>query len=359
MNQLELYGITPRFTALAAEYPEMTVGRVSSQYRDLYKVVTAAGELLAEVSGRFRHEARHIRDFPAVGDFVMLDRERGENGNGIIHHVLPRKSAFVRRAVGAADETQIVAANIDTVLICMSPGHDFNPRRLERYLSVAWDSGALPVVVLTKADLCENLSERLAEISSVAIGVEIIATSHEDAESWRRLLPYLGRGATASFIGSSGVGKSTLINCLAGETVFSTGITRKDDKGRHTTTRREMLLLPGGGVVIDTPGMRELGVDAVDLTKSFADIDELAGRCRFKDCGHQSEPGCAVRAAIENGELDPRRFESYLKLQKEAKYDGLNSRQIEAEKISAMFAGFGGIKNARKYIQEKNKRKSR
>lgn len=356
LNKLERYGLDRHFAAQADLYPDLQLGRVISQSRDLYRVVTNDGELLAEVSGRFRHESGSASDYPAVGDFVMLDRGSGEGGNGIIHHVLARKSSFERVAAGTKNETQVVAANIDTVFICMSLNNDYNLRRLERYLSVAWGSGATPVVVLTKADLCGEVEEKIAEAASVAVGADILATSGLD-ESCEKLKPYLTPGSTSSFIGSSGVGKSTLINRLTGEHLLSTGDIRSDDKGRHTTTRRELLLLPKGGVVIDTPGMRELGVESVDLSRSFADIDALTERCRFRDCSHNAEPGCAVRAAIESGELDQRRLENYLKLQKEARYDGLNSRQIETEKINAMFADFGGMKNARKFAKEKNKRK--
>lgn len=171
-----------------------------------------------------------------------------------------------------------------------------------------------------------------------------------------RIPPYIKEGSTAAFIGSSGVGKSTLINCLAGQEILFTKEIRQDDKGRHASTRRELILLPEGGVLIDTPGMRELGVDSVDLAQSFSDIDALAGQCRFKDCAHKKEPDCAVRSAIEDGSLDSRRLENYLKLKKEARYEGLSSRQIEAEKISEMFKDVGGMKNGRKLMKEKNKR---
>lgn len=357
MNKLEIYGASERFLVEATLYPNFEMGRVISQYKDLYKVVTNEGELLAEVSGKFRYETKYLSEYPVVGDFVMLDRTNDQFGNAIIHHVLTRKSAFERTAVGLKDQTQVVAANIDTVFICMSLNNDYNLRRLERYLSVAWDSRAIPVVILTKADLCENIREKLAEISAVAIEVDVLVTSSLEESSCHQLRPYLKHGTTSSFIGSSGVGKSTLINSLAGQELFTTSKIRNDDKGRHTTTRRELILLPQGGMVIDTPGMRELGVDSVDLSKSFADIDLLSEQCRFKDCSHNNQPGCAVRAAIENGELDAQRLESYFKLKKEARYDGLTSKQIETEKMNSMFGGVGGMKNARKFIKEKNKRK--
>ncbi|WP_027400126.1 ribosome small subunit-dependent GTPase A [Anaerovorax odorimutans] len=357
MKKLELYGLNPRFEAESTLYPDFVLGRVISQYKDLYKVVTNEKELLAEISGKFRHQTNYISDYPAVGDFVMLDRINDENGNGIIHHVLTRKSSFERAAVGIKNETQIVAANIDIIFICMSLNNDYNLRRLERYLSIAWNSRATPVVILTKSDLCSILEEKLLEISKIAIGVDIIVTSNLEPESYEPLKKYLKYGITASFIGSSGVGKSTLINCLLGGNFLSTNEIRKDDKGKHTTTRKDLILLPDGGIVIDTPGMRQLGVDSVDLKKSFTDIDNLAKQCRFRNCTHTIEPGCAVKAAIDNESLDEKRLNNYIKLKKEARYDGLTSKQIEHEKLNDMFSSFGGIKNAKRIIKEKNKRK--
>lgn len=357
MNNLIKYGASERFFAEAALYPDMNIARVISQYKDLYKIVTEQGETLAEISGKFRYEALCLSDYPVVGDFVMVDRKDGGSGNAIIHRVLTRKSAFKRIAVGVNNQTQMVAANIDIVFICMSLNKDYNLSRLERYLSVAWNSQAVPVVVLTKSDLCCNLQSILLEVSAAAIGADVIAVSNYDKDSCNKLLLYLKQSVTASFIGSSGVGKSTLINCLAGEELLTTSSIRQDDKGRHTTTRRELLVLPTGGIVIDTPGMRELGVESVNLSKSFVDIDDLVTQCRFRDCTHTSEPGCAVRQAIELGEIDERRLENYKKLKKEALYDGLSSKQIEIEKVNAMFGSVGGMKKAKDFIKQKNKRR--
>jgi len=355
LNNLIKYGASERYLNEASLYPDMELARVVSQYKDLYKIITEQGERLAEVSGKFQYQAELISEYPAVGDFVMIDRSNPESGNAIIQKILTRKSVFERTAVGVIKQTQVVAANIDLVFICMSLNNDYNLSRLERYLSVAWNSGAIPVIVLTKSDQCEDLQKIENEIANIAIGVDVIITSSFDEASYNKLLPYLKQGTTASFIGSSGVGKSTLINRLAGVELLATSGIRQDDKGRHTTTRRELLILPNGSIVIDTPGMRELGVDSVDLSKSFTDIDQLAKLCRFNDCTHTNEPGCAVRGSIESGELDERRFENYKKLLREARYDGLSAREIENEKIKSMFGSKAEYKRKMDIEKKKNK----
>ncbi len=349
------YGLSERFINESKLYEEFTIGRVTSQDKGLYKVVTENGEKRAEVSGKFRYNTVSLSDYPAVGDFVMLDEN--EDGNAIIHHVLTRKSVFIRKAAGTSNENQVVAANIDTVFICMSPNNDFNLRRLERYMGVAWDSGAKPVVVLTKSDLCGNLDDILSELETVALSVDIIVTSGINEDGYSAVKKYIEKCKTVAFIGSSGVGKTTLINKLIGKNIYETKETRNDDRGRHTTTKRELIALTSGGVVIDTPGMRELGIESADLSKAFSDIDELSKQCRFSDCSHKNEPGCAVREAIENGILSEERLASFFKLKKETKYDGLNSKQIEDKKLNEMFKDFGGMKNARKYIKSKNNKK--
>lgn len=356
-DRLKNLGFSERFLQEATLYEGLYLGRVISQYKDFYKVATEKAEVLAEVSGKLRYFSDELSDYPAVGDFVMLDREDEAHGKAIIHQILTRRSMFVRKAAGTSNDVQVVAANIDTVFICMSLNNDFNLRRLERYLAIAWDSGATPVVVLTKSDLCADLPARLEEINQVAAGVDIVVTSSMTEDGYTAIQKYIAPGLTVAFMGSSGVGKSTLINRLLGGDVIETREIRNDDKGRHTTTRRELIVIPSGGAVIDTPGMRELGVEGVSLSKAFAEIDELAEQCRFKDCRHENEPGCAVRKAIEAGTISEERLQSYNKLKKEAKYDGLNSKQIEKEKITEMFAGFGGIKNARDFIKTKNKNK--
>lgn len=310
----------PYYEALASEYPGLTLGRIILQEKGLYHVITASGgEQPAEVSGKFRFEASGPSDFPAVGDYVMVDTNNGDTA--IIHRILHRRSLFLRRAAGTSNTEQAVAANIDTVFICMALNNDFNLRRLERYLAAAWESGSIPVVLLTKADLCEDIDSRLIQVQGSAIGVDILTTSAIKDEL-DTLLSYVSPGKTLAFVGSSGAGKSTLINHLLGEERLKTGGLRNDDRGRHTTTHRELIILPGVAMVIDTPGMRELGMwDASEgIDTAFADIEALADECRFSDCTHSGEPGCAVYKAIEEGRLSQSRWQSYLKLTAENAY---------------------------------------
>ena len=308
------------------------IGRILSQEKGMYFLVSEYGEQLDEISGKLRYNAKNTMDFPAVGDFVLADCGDAQN-HAIIHGVLPRKSIFVRKAAGTENTEQVVAANIDTVFICMSLNNDFNIRRLERYLSAAWDSGAVPVIVLTKSDLCSDLNCFKYQVEEIAFGTNVIVTSAKEEDSYKKLLPYTAFGKTVAFIGSSGVGKSTLINQLLGEDRLAVNGLRNDDKGRHTTTRRELFLLENGGMVIDTPGMRELGLWNAEggIDKSFADIEELAAMCRFSDCTHTSEPNCAVREAVSDGRLLPERLKSYQKLKTENAYYE-NTNEYLAEK---------------------------
>ena len=317
---LSAYGLNGRFAALAAEYPGLTAARVVAQEKGRYDLLSAWGEAPGAVSGRFRHAVQTVSEFPAVGDFVMTDWN--PDGEAVIRHVLPRKSCLLRRAAGGTRQEQVVAANVDTVFLCMALDQDFNLRRLERYLSVAWDSGATPVIVLTKTDLCDDLEGKLLAVSGVAMGVEVISTTMTKADGYEQLRPYLGMGKTVACIGSSGAGKSTMINHLLGEARLETRGLRNDDKGRHTTTHRELVLLPEGGMVIDTPGMRELGMwdTAEGIDRSFGDIEELAAQCRFQDCSHSGEPGCAICRALELGQLSMERWQSYRKLKTENAY---------------------------------------
>ncbi|RHW42340.1 ribosome small subunit-dependent GTPase A [Neobacillus notoginsengisoli] len=319
-----MIGLKEEMRAELAAFPgkDVVLGRVALEHKHLYRVWTEEGELLCEVSGKLAFSAGGREDFPAVGDWVILS-SRIEEGKGTIHGILPRFSKFSRKAAGQTAEEQIVAANIDTVFLVNSLNDDLNLRRIERYLLLAWESGANPVVILSKADLCEDVGAKVAEVEAVAIGVPIIPVSAEMNEGLDRLAPFLKPGKTVALLGSSGVGKSTLTNSLLGEKRQAVKEIREDDdKGRHTTTHRELILLPNGAVLIDTPGMRELQLwDSQDgLSGAFGDIEELAELCKFRDCRHTDEPGCAVQAAILRGDLPEDRLASYNKLQRELAY---------------------------------------
>ncbi len=308
----------------------LTPARVARQDRERYVVLAEEGAFLAQVSGKMRGAAGTRADFPAVGDWVAV-RARPDEGAATIHALLPRRSSFSRKVAGETTEEQIVAANVDTAFLVSGLDGDFNLRRIERYVTLAWNSGALPVIVLNKADLCDDPLARLDEVAAVAMGVDIHLVSAATGAGLDALQAYLRPGTTVAFLGSSGVGKSTLVNHLLGDERMQTGAVREDDsRGRHVTTHRELLTVPGGGLVIDTPGMRELQLwgDEDSLQGAFADVEALAVRCRFRDCSHDAEPGCAVGDALEAGTLEPARFHSYLKLKRELAY--LARRQREA-----------------------------
>jgi ribosome biogenesis GTPase len=291
--------------------------------------MTAGGELLARVSGRLRHQALTRSDYPAVGDWVAIE-PAATSGDARILAVLPRRSKFSRRAAGDPTEEQIVAANIDSVFLVAGLDGDFNPRRIERYLLVALDSGAAPVIVLNKADLAEDAAVKTAEIERLAAGVPVHAVSCRRPESLDVLRQYLGAGQTGALLGSSGVGKSTIVNRLVGHDLLRTRDVRESDsRGRHTSTARQLVLLPGSGILIDTPGMRELQLwdSGEGAAGAFADVEALAAQCRFRDCRHRQEPGCAVRAATVAGTLAHVRLDSYLKLQDEHAHQ---ARQLDA-----------------------------
>jgi ribosome biogenesis GTPase len=346
-------GLNDRFAQEAAQCEGFALARITEQHRNLYKTVSENGEHMAVVSGKLRHQSDNALDYPAVGDWVMLE-DTGTDGNAVIHHVLTRSSVFVRQAAGTAGDAQVVAVNIDIVFLCMSLNADFNLRRLERYLTVAWDSRAKPFIILTKSDLCEDLTNRLAEVESVSMGAPIIVCSSENGDGFDEVNAQISAGKTVAFIGSSGVGKSTMINRLLGEDTLATKAIREDDdKGRHTTTHRQLLLLPGGGIVIDTPGMRELSLYSGDVSRTFEDIEELAVQCKFSNCTHSGETGCAVRRAIDDGVLSEGRFENYQKLGREVGYDGMNSRQREQEKLNRMFGGKKALKEFQRNLKKK------
>lgn len=310
-------------------------GRVAVQHRGGYRLYTELGEVPAELAGRYRYEAGWRTGLlPAVGDWVAA---RPHDGGAMIVDVLPRRTHFSRKAALAETTQQVVAANVDTVFLVGALGREFRVgflRRLERYLTLGWESGARPVVILTKTDLCEDVEEILAEVESVAFGVPVHAVSNLTGDGVQELEQYLGPGETVALLGSSGVGKSTLINRLCGREVLATRDVRGDGIGRHTTTHRELVLLPGGGLLLDTPGMRELqlwdGADGVG--DAFGDVDSIASACRFSDCAHEAEPGCAVQEAVAEGTLAEDRLGSWRKLQSElARLERRQNQRLQAE----------------------------
>lgn len=322
MIDLSDLGWDERWASVFAEHaPNDTVpARVAIEFNHIYRVITADGELQAQLAGRLRHQALGRYALPAVGDWVAVRRNPGED-TAVIEGVLPRRSKFSRRAAGELTEEQVVAANIDTVFLVSALDHEFNPRRVERYLLLAAHSGATPVVILNKADIAgPHVADAVELIGESARGVAVLALSAKTGEGLDALQPYLGAGQTVALLGSSGVGKSSIINTLAGEEVLRTRAVRaSDSRGRHTSTHRQMVRLPGGALLIDTPGMRELQLWDVgeSVQETFDDIAEIAAGCRFRDCRHRQEPGCAVKAAVAAETLPAARLEAYLKLEAE------------------------------------------
>ena len=294
-------------------------GRISEQHRGAYVVLLEAGEIRADSAGRLAHEAAGLGDLPAVGDWVAVAHRPAEDA-GTIQAVLPRRTKFSRKVALGASQEQIVAANVDTVFLLTSLNEDLNLRRLERYLTLAWESGARPVIILTKTDLCEAVELRVLEVEAISFGVPVHAISSLTGNGLDVVRSYIEPGKTIALLGSSGVGKSTLVNTLLGHELLAVKEIRESDgEGRHTTTHRQLVPMPDGGLVLDTPGMRELQLweSADGLGETFADIEELAAGCRFNDCAHRTEPGCAIRAALDAGTLEFGRWASYGKLQRE------------------------------------------
>jgi ribosome biogenesis GTPase len=304
-------------------------GRVGLEHQHVYRVFLEDGEPLAHVSGRFRHTAASREAYPAVGDWVAVART-ADPRRAVIHAVLPRRSRFSRKVAGATTEEQVVAANVDHVFLVSGLDGDYNPRRIERYLVTAWEGGAAPVIVLNKADLHPDVDAFLAEVGQLAAGVPVHAVSCATGQGLDTLVQYMGPGRTIALLGSSGVGKSTLINRVFGrERQKTRDVRESDSRGRHTTSHRELIVLPAGGLLIDTPGLRELQLweTTTALDETFADLRELAAGCHFRDCRHDTEPRCAVRAAVDAGEVAPERLASYHRLLREL--DQLEARQNE------------------------------
>ena len=323
-HDLKQYGWNDFFAAYFAEYAAkgLHAARVSVEHRNYYELYSEFGELTAEKSGKLFYSTDDSNLLPAVGDWVVFKHIPDEN-KAFITDVLPRKTKFSRKKAGSTTEEQIVAANVDTVFIISSLNQDLNMRRMERYMALAWDNNVKPVVLLSKADLCEDVFAKLVEVQQRFQGVDVHIVSALQKAGIDELLKYFEGNQTIAVIGSSGVGKSTLINSMLDwEKMNVSEIGLYKDKGRHTTTHRELTLVPGGGLIIDTPGMREIQMweGAEGLSELFEDIEKLVVECKFSDCKHESEPGCAVKGAIEKGELDEGRFRSYKKLLSEVSY---------------------------------------
>lgn len=339
---LENYGwsdaLRQQFQSFAAE--GLVPGRVIVHQRGPYRIVTDDGEMPAEMSGRFVRDAE-MGGFPVAGDWVAASVRLPERA-ATIHHVMPRRTAFIRKAAGRGRVAQVVAANVDVVFLALSLNDDLNVRRLERYLAAAHESGAAPEIVLTKADLSEKAEAIRAEVAAAAGGVPVHLVSARAGAGLSELRAAIRPGETAVLLGSSGVGKSTLVNALAGAELMATRSIREDDaKGRHTTTHRELVLLPGGGLLLDTPGMRELALWEADdgLSATFEDVEALEAACRFSDCKHTSEPGCAVRTAIEAGDLDPARWQNFLKLKGELAHETRKEDPLARAAHKKLWAG--------------------
>jgi ribosome biogenesis GTPase len=311
--------------------------RVAAEHRGLYEVWSAGGSGPAQLAGRLRLDLEGS-GAPGVGDWVVVNNVPGTDQATVIERVLERRTVFTRGAAGRETRAQVVAANVDVVFVVCGLGADFNARRIERYLARVWASGAQPVVILNKADLCADTAARVVEVEGHAIGVPVYAISALHAEGIEAIRAHIQDGLTVALVGSSGAGKSTLVNALLGEGRMRTGEVRASDgRGCHVTTHRQLVLLPGGGLLLDTPGMRELQLlDEEGIDTVFGDITTFAEGCRFRDCRHDTEPGCAVKAAVESGELDAERFDHYRKLEREALANELRHdehRRRQAERV--------------------------
>jgi ribosome biogenesis GTPase / thiamine phosphate phosphatase len=345
---LAALGWTDELEAALTPYAErgFMPARVVAEHRGGYYVRSELGDRLAQARGRLRDDELW-GGMPAVGDWVVVCDAPGERF--AIEALLPRRTKVSRKTPWLKAEEHILVANVDTVLLVGGLDHDFNPRRLERYLTAAWDSGADPVIVLTKLDVCDDPG-KLAEAENVAVGVPVYPVSNVTGEGVDAVRGLLEPAKTFVLLGSSGTGKSTLVNRLAGRTVMATGGLRNDGRGRHTTRHRQLLVMPGGAILIDTPGLRELQIWEGDVDSAFADIAELAAQCRFNDCAHSTEPDCAVREALQTGDLDEGRWANYLKLQRELRsIEARSSRRIQRELKSRWRARARETRRARRH----------
>ena len=353
-TELEMLGWHPDFE----DHIDFATGQIAGRVlrtagRELY-AVTGDGLVRARLPGRLRHRAADAAQLPTVGDWVALV-DRG--GTAVVDRVLPRRTHLVRRSSGGGSGVQSLAANVDVLFVVTSMNREFEPRRLERYLIVARSGGAEPVIVLTKLDLCDDSASYVASAQAVAGRACVLAVSAVTGEGVDAIRDRIGPGRTAAFVGSSGVGKSTLVNGLLGEARQPVRQIRgDDDKGRHTTTHRELIRVPGGGVVIDTPGMRELGMGGAALAdhETFADVEALAAECRFGDCGHDLEPGCVVAAAVNDGRLDPARLDSWRKLRREVEREAARTddrlartRRLDERRFGKMVRDLSKVQQAR------------
>lgn len=353
---LTSYGWSDELRQAFAPYAAqgLAPGRIVVQQRGGYRIVTEEGEIEARASGSLMKAARD-EDRPAAGDWVAFEPRPGET-TALVRHVLPRRTAFIRKASGRVGGAQVVAANADVAFLVTSMNADLNLRRLERYLATAYESGADPVIVLTKADLVDDIDAAVEQVEAIAFGAPVLAISARTGRGLDAVAAHLPAGRTGVLLGSSGAGKSTLLNALAGTERMATGEIREDDaRGRHTTTHRELVLLPSGGLILDTPGMRELGLwDAeAGVATAFEDVEALAGECRFSDCSHEGEPGCAIRAAIATGELSTERLAAYRKLQAELAFEHRRGDARAERENRKLWAS--RHKTARAWIKQKRK----
>ncbi len=315
------------------------VARIIATHKDRYEIVSNKGQGYAKIKrGCYYDNPNSI--YPTTGDFVVI--EWNDAGDSMIVETLKRESSF-SRAAATSDRNhelhnqheQLVSANFDYVFIMQSVNNNFNLHRIERYLSLAWESGGIPVIILTKSDLVENIQEYIDEVQSVAIGVDVYAVSCKTGNGIDNIKKYFSKGNTIVFLGSSGVGKSTLVNTLYGEEIMKTSEIREEDsRGRHTTTSRNLIMLPNGAMIIDTPGMRELGMWNAEtgISQTFQDVEEYIGMCKFSNCTHTNEPDCKILEAIQNGELSEERYDQYLKLKKETEYNSNQEKYLNNKK---------------------------